>query len=1236
MIAEKRNRVIEELEALGSALREQGDAALAEKADALAAKGRKSEIYFAFCGHFSAGKSSLINHLCGARLLPSSPIPTSANIVAIRSGATSEAVLRYRDGREARVRIEEASKYAKAGEEVRSVELRHPIPMLGDGGVLLDTPGVDSTDDLHRQSTESALHLADVVFYVMDYNHVLSEMNMDFAKRLSEMGKPLVLVVNQIDKHREEEVPFASFQEGVENAFRSWGVKPAACLYTTLMAPDHPKNETNRLRALLGALVEGGPELALAGLAAAGTELAEEGARAVRSRQEDRRAELERLAAGEDRDAAERYEALRAELEARATVRERLTDRLRAEATSIADNANITPATTRDAALAFLESRQPGFRVGLLFAAAKTEEERRRRLEAFRAEFAEHVKVRLVWHVRDTVRKAGLELGLGDAEVTAAVETVDVEVTPEWLIAMVRPGAVASGEYTLNYAKEIAAEARLTARRAAVAAAEALADAAEAMYALDGEALAAEAETLEAALSHRRALEALDAEEAAARARLLALLPTAAETARAGATLPDARKLPNAAPEAAADGAHAHPLAPTKAAALNLSQAASGQPRDAAGGVATAAPPRAELRARFEEGAALLEEASALAAKLPALAGASEALREKAQRLRDRRFTAALFGAFSAGKSSFANALLGDAALPVSPNPTTAAINTVVPPTSEWPHNTARVTMKTREAVLDGVRHSLAALGVATPSGALEPAELPKRIASLEKRVDDVPPGGKPHLAFLRAVASGWSDAEPHLGTDVRADRDLFRAYVAEERKSAFVERIELYYDSPLARQGVTLVDTPGADSINARHTGVAFNYMKNADAIFFVTYYNHAFSRADRQFLEQLGRVKDAFELDKMFFVVNAADLASSEAELQDVLEHVKGNLAAFGVRHPRLFPVSSLQALEAKRAGDENAAAMSGIAAFEERFDRFASTELAGLAYRAAGAELSRAVHLAATALQGARAGETERRQAMERLAASESQARETARAFDIDAIRAEVVKEAGEQLYYVKQRFQHRFGEWYAASFNPSTLREDRGDVKTSLAFAWRDLVQYLQTELVNEALAVSLRLERFLKQAIEASVGRCNERIAKVAEAYEPPAWEEPEFRTPEIESVWEGEAPDAKLLSSQYRSAKHFFAGEGRKALREALEKRWQSNVSEAVDRLGETFAAWMEDELRRVGGEIESKLESALSQSFESARSAWERPLDPADAERTWTRLRSLRDAFDATSRKGQ
>ena len=41
-------------------------------------KAEAKEVQLAFCGHFSAGKSTMINHLVGQKILPSSPIPTSA------------------------------------------------------------------------------------------------------------------------------------------------------------------------------------------------------------------------------------------------------------------------------------------------------------------------------------------------------------------------------------------------------------------------------------------------------------------------------------------------------------------------------------------------------------------------------------------------------------------------------------------------------------------------------------------------------------------------------------------------------------------------------------------------------------------------------------------------------------------------------------------------------------------------------------------------------------------------------------------------------------------------------------------------------------------------------------------------------------------------------------------------------------------------------------------------------
>lgn len=120
----------------------------------------------------------------------------------------------------------------------------------------------------------------------------------------------------------------------------------------------------------------------------------------------------------------------------------------------------------------------------------------------------------------------------------------------------------------------------------------------------------------------------------------------------------------------------------------------------------------------------------------------------------------------------------------------------------------------------------------------------------------------------MKAAAAGWEEAESLLGQQLQVDLEQYRDFVASEHKSCFVEHIDLYYDCALTRQGIVLVDTPGADSVNARHTGVTFNYMKHADALVFVTYYNHAFTQGDRQFLNQLGRVKETLALDQTFLL--------------------------------------------------------------------------------------------------------------------------------------------------------------------------------------------------------------------------------------------------------------------------------------------------------------------------------------------------------------------------------
>ena len=671
----------------------------------------------------------------------------------------------------------------------------------------------------------------------------------------------------------------------------------------------------------------------------------------------------------------------------------------------------------------------------------------------------------------DLLRKSADAIGWRDESLEKQLTDVfRGSLDAEMLVRQVKPGASFSGEYTINYCSELGAEVRAVYRKRALSWIDSLADrAAEA-----GEAAAAPVRArlreLGAQAEALLQLAALAERAAAHAARLAALLPPAPPRPQ----LPEPKASGSGAARSAADAAAAAAAAPASLAAAGGTGSRSGAGgeagRGAAGAPAAPAPrgaPAAAAAGGAAHGAAAIAGSDALApqrkaaerlrraaellAPHEALASAIQAMQSKADRLQRSRFTIALFGAFSAGKSSLANALLGDSALPVSPNPTTAAVNRIVPPTPDRPHGTATVVMKSRAVLLDDLRYSLALLGEEAES--LSDSALLQAIHKLTP--DGVHAGGRPHYSFLKAAAKGWQEHEALLGQQLAVDSETYRRYVAEEWRSCFVNEIELHHDNPLTAQGIILVDTPGADSVNARHTGVAFNYIKNADAILFVTYYNHAFSQADRQFLLQLGRVKDQFELDKMFFIVNAADLAADEEEQAGVLAHVERNLQQHGIRFPRMFPVSSLQALSGKQNQDAALIASSGIGDFEAAFLSFTQNDLGTLAVASAEQELERARHTIADWLETASGDASTREASSLQLRTKGEEAQQIAAQLALPQMNPQLEQELKELLYYVIQRLQFRFGDHYNFAFNPSVLQDDGRDLRKALWTAWLEL-------------------------------------------------------------------------------------------------------------------------------------------------------------------------------------
>ncbi|RED77391.1 dynamin family protein [Cohnella phaseoli] len=1171
-----------------------GDEVQAAKLQELAGKLEGGRLTVAFCGHFSAGKSTLVNTLCGATLLPASPIPTSANVVTVVNGEPF-AETEFRDSKgnihPARtIAVEQLHGFAVDGEGVTSIRVSYPIPLLGDRMAIVDTPGVDSTDGAHRAATESALHMADVVFFVTDYNHVQSEVNFRFLRSLARWGKPTYLIVNQIDKHREEQLSFAEFRDSLREALANWDIEPAATLFLSLREPDHPLSQWSQLLELMEQLQPLADPLILRSVTRSAVYLAEQYRETLHERNQEKRQQLQEQL-GEDGE-TERRAALRAEWEAELAQLRSAGDlrkeRVRVEMDRLLGNANLTPAETREKAQAVLAAMQPGFKAGWLAGAAKTEAERNARLGRLTDDFNRQVSANVTGHLKELLRREAEQSGLAGEELERSLDDIFRPVQPEWLRSLVKPGAGSEGQATLHYSAEISTELKSLYRKAAFQWIDELQE--RERPALEEQTKEVGAKLSKLAEADRIAgrIDELEREEREEERQLLAMLPE--DGSNSGLRLP--------APVGISSD-RLEELASEAAAGLNTAgdpdgsaEASDDLPFEEQPEVADAQP----TRLGAPQGAAeMLERSAALLGNIAALRGVADGLYAKAARFRDKSFTIALFGAFSAGKSSFANALVGKPALPVSPNPTTATINRIVAPTEEHPDGTALVTMKTPEEFAEDIRHSLGRIGIAKEKLEAAGADVAKLLALKDPvAAADLHPRGRPHLAFLTAAAKGWGEFGSLLGQKLTAGGEEYRRFAADEQASCFVASIDLYVDSPITRSGAVLVDTPGADSINARHTGVAFQYIKNADAVLFVTYYNHAFTEADREFLNQLGSVKDVFELDKMFFVINAADLASSDTELEAVKEHVGNQLLKHGIRKPRLFGVSSLNGLQAKQSRSRAALEASGLAEFEGAFRRFSEEELGGLALASANKELDRVDKLLDSWLQSANADAATREAKAKRLTAQA----ERWRAEGGDSVPAAAVQplsqEVGEQLYHLRQRLKFRFKEHFQTAFHPSILQDDGRDLKKLLQSCGEDLKRSLTEDLLQELRAAGLRLEGTIGALADKTLGSLSGLAEMEREGFAPEPAGKPALELPLPEPFAAGPNFEVRQLWNAFRSPKHFFEQEGAAELRSDLEGTLLGTIDEVLEALKRQW---------------EQSTEQALQQTVRAAALAWSEQL---------------------------
>jgi predicted GTPase len=170
-------------------------------------------LQLAVLGQFKRGKSTFINALLGADLLPTDVIPLTAVATFIAWRGEPLVVVHFKAENRAeefdaqtpdairdvlfRFVAEEANPENRLG--VERVELFYPADILLDGTVIIDTPGVGST---LQHNTEAALQIlpeSDAAFFVVSVDPPITEVELDYVRRLKSKTTRVFFVLNKSD-----------------------------------------------------------------------------------------------------------------------------------------------------------------------------------------------------------------------------------------------------------------------------------------------------------------------------------------------------------------------------------------------------------------------------------------------------------------------------------------------------------------------------------------------------------------------------------------------------------------------------------------------------------------------------------------------------------------------------------------------------------------------------------------------------------------------------------------------------------------------------------------------------------------------------------------------------------------------------------------------------------------------------------------------------------------------------
>ncbi|PSL51337.1 dynamin family protein [Salsuginibacillus halophilus] len=1103
-------------------------------------KAASLQMTIAFAGLFSSGKSSLINALLGVEALPSHPVPTSANVVTLSRGEES-LHLKFTNGDTKTINSfpdwEEVQSFCKGYGAIEKLHIQSESFQLPYGVQLMDTPGVDSTEELHASAAFEALPNADVILFCMDVQQAASSQNTDFLASLCQFHWRIIPIMTQVDKLKERPGPqFLSHFEHLKTAAKA-DIEPP--IFISAHHPDHEQSETEQLLLNLSAWCA---SYHLPFMTIWGHLYQFKNQLQVNIREfANRKLEAQQQQVHDLQNEREDWEVFEKRFEKKLF---RIIDQFW-------EKASLTPHSARVAARNYLHEKAGTKKAKMLLQLPFTRKSQTDHENKLLHELQEQMDIHFYLPVRKEVEVLLYELNCSRERVREITSQLHFHITSDILLRAERKGARLSQEYVIQFCRNISLELKFEMKQRLqliLPAIQRYAEEAkkEKIQELD--------KGLEQAWQNLHTLEDKQTKDEA-----IQNWQTHVEEQLTNLLQP------------------ANPPASVK----RLFQLTAYQNENEAVDLHKLAQYQWHHHGKRRESvpqltAAQLADVAEEMKDLPTLYSFTETVERLVNKLNTPSYRIALFGKFSTGKSTLLNVIAEGAHFPASPEPTTAFPMEIRPPTPEFSNGRAQVRYKTADELLQDINDYLQFAGKKVVNAAEAQALFTK------KRYNDSSEGEEQEeteetsihdllheeeLQVIWKLSEKLLEAEHHAGSTIFLDQHELELLTKDNEQALLVKEAVLYRAHAFSDVNATIIDTPGVDSIHTLHTERAFEELRNADVMIYMMYYTHAFSRSDVSVIQSMAAANDIRTSDHTFFLLNASDLAENERELHEVLSYTTANLQALYQKPPCVLPVSAKEALA------HNNSSTGGWPFIKQTIQAYLQNEITGRLKIEAARLLKEIEQECSRQLYQLSLDRVTRIQRVE--SAGETVVSQV-KAMSVNVYVEVVKEEVHEQFFHLMQRTMFKFGDEFKRVLNRGSFSETQ-NFTSQLKRQTYELLHWIMREFNDDMRMTLWRCETFAAQQFQQFQRESAEALKQAGfpvNMSESPSSLPVTFQEKlELDDIFIQIDP----LIEGYDHLNQFFVHEGIKAYRESLEQLLRPCIQQASVRFRALVAEMLAD-----------------------------------------------------------